>query len=153
MDNCIFCKIIAGEIPSAVIFEDEEFKAILDRFPGNIGHVLVLPKKHYSNIFDIDEDVAGRLFRLATKIAKNMKEVLGFEAMNVVQNNGSLAGQTVHHFHLHLIPRYENDKVMIKWEQLDLTDEQIAEIQNKKNLLRLKSITRSSLRYLGEAFL
>ena len=133
MDNCIFCKIIAGEIPSAVIFEDEEFKAILDRFPGNIGHVLVLPKKHYSNIFDIDEDVAGRLFRLATKIAKNMKEVLGFEAMNVVQNNGSLAGQTVHHFHLHLIPRYENDKVQIKWEQLDLTDEQIAEIQNKKN--------------------
>ena len=134
MDNCIFCKIIAGEIPSAVIFEDEEFKAILDRFPGNTGHVLVLPKKHYSNIFDIDEDVAGRLFRLATKIAKNMKEVLGFEAMNVVQNNGSLAGQTVHHFHLHLIPRYENDKVMIKWEQLDLTDEQIAEIQNKLKL-------------------
>ena len=134
MDNCIFCKIIAGEIPSAVIFEDEEFKAILDRFPGNIGHVLVLPKKHYSNIFDIDEDVAGGLFRLATKIAKNMKEVLGFEAMNVVQNNGSLAGQTVHHFHLHLIPRYENDKVQIKWEQLDLTDEQIAEIQNKLKL-------------------
>ena len=134
MDNCIFCKIIAGEIPSAVIFEDEEFKAILDRFPGNIGHVLVLPKKHYSNIFDIDEDVAGRLFRLATKIAKNMKEVLGFEAMNVVQNNGGLAGQTVHHFHLHLIPRYENDKVQIKWEQLDLTDEQIAEIQNKLKL-------------------
>ena len=134
MDNFIFCKIIAGEIPSAVVFEDEEFKAILDRFPGNIGHVLVLPKKHYSNIFDIDEDVAGRLFRLATKIAKNMKEVLGFEAMNVVQNNGSLAGQTVHHFHLHLIPRYENDKVQIKWEQLDLTDEQIAEIQNKLKL-------------------
>lgn len=134
MDNCIFCKIISGEIPSAVIFEDEEFKAISDRFPGNIGHVLVLPKKHYSNIFDIDEDVAGRLFRLATKIAKNMKEVLGFEAMNVVQNNGSLAGQTVHHFHLHLIPRYENDKVQIKWEQLDLTDEQIAEIQNKLKL-------------------
>ena len=134
MDNCIFCKIIAGEIPSAVIFEDEEFKAILDRFPGNIGHVLVLPKKHYSNIFDIDEDVAGRLFKLVTKIAKNMKEVLGFEAMNVVQNNGSLAGQTVHHFHLHLIPRYENDKVQIKWEQLDLTDEQIAEIQNKLKL-------------------
>ena len=106
----------------------------MDRFPGNIGHVLVLPKKHYSNIFDIDEDVAGRLFRLATKIAKNMKEVLGFEAMNVVQNNGSLAGQTVHHFHLHLIPRYENDKVQIKWEQLDLTDEQIAEIQNKLKL-------------------
>lgn len=131
MDNCIFCKIIAGEIPSAVIFEDDEFKAILDRFPSNIGHVLILPKKHYTNIFDIDEEVAGRLFKLAVKIAKNIKEVLGIEAMNIIQNNGSLAGQTVHHFHLHLIPRYENDSVQVKWKQLDLTDEQISEIQNK----------------------
>ena len=128
MDNCIFCKIIAGEIPSAVIFEDEEFKAILDRFPGNIGHVLVLPKKHYSNIFDIDEDVAGRLFRLATKIAKNMKEVLGFEAMNVVQNNGEAAGQTVMHFHVHLIPRYKNDTVDVKWAQGTLTEDDKKEI-------------------------
>ena len=120
MDNCIFCKIIAGEIPSAVIFEDDEFKAILDRFPSNIGHVLILPKKHYANIF-----------KLAVKIAKNIKEVLGIEAMNIIQNNGSLAGQTVHHFHLHLIPRYENDSVQVKWKQLDLTDEQISEIQNK----------------------
>ena len=131
MDNCIFCKIIAGEIPSAVIFEDDEFKAILDRFPSNIGHVLILPKKHYANIFDIDEEVAGRLFKLAVKIAKNIKEVLGIEAMNIIQNNGCLAGQTVHHFHLHLIPRYENDSVQVKWKQLDLTDEQISEIQNK----------------------
>lgn len=131
MDNCIFCKIIGGEIPSATIYEDDEFKAILDRFPSNIGHVLILPKKHYANIFEIDEEVAGRLFKLAVKIAKNMKEVLGLEAMNLVQNNGSMAGQTVHHFHLHLIPRYEGDTVSVKWDQLDLTDEQIAEVQAK----------------------
>ncbi len=131
MDNCIFCKIIGGDIPSATIYEDDEFKAVLDRFPSNIGHVLILPKKHYANIFEIDEETAGRLFKLAVRIAKNMKEVLGLEAMNLVQNNGTLAGQTVHHFHLHLIPRYEGDTVSVKWEQLDLTDEQIAEVQAK----------------------
>lgn len=134
MDNCIFCKIIAGEIPSATIYEDDKFKVILDRFPGNIGHALVLTKEHYSNIFEIDEDTAAELFRLAVRVAKNMKEVLGFEAMNVVQNNGSLAGQTVHHFHMHLIPRYEGDKVNIKWDQLDLTDEQIAEVREKLSM-------------------
>ena len=134
MDNCIFCKIIAGEIPSATIYEDDKFKVILDRFPGNIGHALVLTKEHYSNIFEIDEDTAAELFRLAVKVAKNMKEVLGFEAMNVVQNNGSLAGQTVHHFHMHLIPREEGDKVNIKWDQLDLTDEQIAEVREKLSM-------------------
>lgn len=114
MDNCIFCKIISGDIPSAAIYEDDEFKAILDRFPSNPGHVLILPKKHYSDIFEIDEETAGRLFKLAVKVAKNMKEALGLEAMNLVQNNGSMAGQTVHHFHLHLIPRYKDDKVQVK---------------------------------------
>lgn len=131
MDNCIFCKIISGDIPSAAIYEDDEFKVILDRFPSNPGHVLILPKKHYSDIFEIDEETAGRLFKLAVKVAKNMKESLGLEAMNLVQNNGSMAGQTVHHFHLHLIPRYKDDKVQVKWEQLDLTDEQIAAMQAK----------------------
>ncbi len=134
MDNCIFCKIISGDIPSATIYENDEFKVILDRFPSNIGHVLILTKKHYANIFEIDEDVAGRLFKLAVKVAKHMNETLNFEAMNIVQNNGELAGQTVHHFHLHLIPRYTNDKVSVKWEQLDLTDEQIAEIQKKLSM-------------------
>lgn len=134
MDNCIFCKIIGGEIPSATIYEDDEFKVILDRFPSNIGHVLILPKKHYADIFEIDEEVAGRLFKLAVRVAKHMKEVLGLEAMNLVQNNGTMAGQTVHHFHLHLIPRYKDDKVSVKWEQLDLTDEQIAEVQAKLKL-------------------
>lgn len=131
MDNCIFCKIISNEISSATIYEDNEFKVIIDRFPSNIGHVLILPKQHYANIFEIDEEVAGRLFKLAVKVAKHMKRVLGFEAMNLVQNNGSMAGQTVHHFHLHLIPRYEGDTVSVKWDQLELTDEQIAEVQNK----------------------
>ena len=111
MSDCIFCKIISGDIPSATVYENDEFKAILDRFPSNKGHVLIMPKTHVANIFEIDPDMAGRLFKLAAQIAPVMKETFGFENMNVVQNNGPIAGQTVNHFHLHLIPRYENDGV------------------------------------------
>ncbi len=131
MSDCIFCKIIAGDIPSATIYENDEFKAILDRFPSNEGHVLIMPKEHCANIFEIDPEKAGRLFTLAAKIARAMKDVLGFENMNVLQNNGPVAGQTVNHFHLHLIPRYENDKVNVSWPQMDLTDEQIESVRAK----------------------
>ena len=127
--DCIFCKIIDGKIPSATILENSEFKVILDRFPGNEGHVLILPKKHYANIFEIEPETAGKLFQLAVLISRAMKASLGFENMNVVQNNGPVAGQTVNHFHLHLIPRYEGDGVDIKWKQLDLTDEQIETVR------------------------
>ena len=105
--DCIFCGIISGEIPSAAIYEDDEFKVILDRFPSAPGHVLILPKRHYADIFEIDPAAAGRLFELAVKVARGMKAKLGFENMNVLQNNGEVAGQTVRHFHLHLIPRYK----------------------------------------------
>jgi len=131
MSDCIFCKIINGEIPSATIYENEEFKVILDRFPANEGHVLILPKQHSADIFEIDPEQAGRLFVLATKIAKEMKKVLGFEHLNVMQNNGTVAGQTVFHFHLHLIPRYENDGITIDYKPMDLTDAQIEEMRNK----------------------
>lgn len=134
MSDCIFCKILNGEIPSATIYEDEEFKVILDRFPANQGHVLILPKAHSANIFEIEPLLAGRLFTLATKIAKEMKNVLGFEHMNVMQNNGTVAGQTVYHFHLHLIPRYENDGITISYKPMDLTDSQIEDMRKKLEL-------------------
>jgi len=125
MNDCIFCKIISGEIGSATIYENEQFKVILDRFPLNEGHILVLPKQHYDNIFDMDPEVGGRLFQLAIRIAGVMKKTLGFENMNVMQNNGLVAGQTVLHFHLHLIPRYENDGLTMSYKPMDLSDEQI----------------------------
>jgi histidine triad (HIT) family protein len=131
MDNCIFCKIIAGEIPSATIYENDEFKVILDRFPSNEGHVLIMPKNHCANIFEADPEMAGRLFALAVKVAKAMKETLGFENMNIVQNNGPVAGQTVNHLHVHLIPRYEGDSVKVTWAQMDLSDEQIESMRAK----------------------
>lgn len=136
MSDCIFCKIIAGEIPSATIYEDDEFKAILDRFPSAEGHVLILPKNHVANIFEIDPAQAGRLFSLAAKLARAIKEELGLEHMNVLQNNGTIAGQTVFHFHLHLIPRKEGDGIQVGWTPMDLTDEQIASMQARlKNLI------------------
>ncbi len=131
MSDCIFCKIIKGEIPSATIFEDDEFKVILDRFPSGEGHVLIIPKNHVANIFEIDEEQAGRLFKLAVKVSKVMKDVLGFENMNVLQNNGEVAGQSVFHFHMHLIPRYENDGINIKWNPTDPTDEDIEAVRKK----------------------
>lgn len=131
MRDCIFCKIIKGEIPSATIFEDDEFKVILDRFPSGEGHVLIIPKNHVANIFEIDEEQAGRLFKLAVKVSKVMKDVLGFENMNVLQNNGEVAGQSVFHFHMHLIPRYENDGINIKWNPTEPTDEDIEAVRKK----------------------
>lgn len=131
MNDCIFCKIIDGAIPSATLFENEEFKVILDRFPASEGHCLILPKNHVANIFEIDPEQAGRLFALATKVAKQMQETLGLSHMNVMQNNGVVAGQTVFHFHLHLIPRHENDGITIAYKPLDLTDEQIAAMREK----------------------
>ena len=134
MSDCIFCKIASGELPSATIYENHEFKVILDRFPANEGHVLILVKEHVANIYEIDPEKAGRLFTLAAKIARIMKERLGFDHMNVMQNNGTVAGQTVFHFHLHLIPRYENDGITIAYKPLELTDEQIEDMRKKLEL-------------------
>lgn len=131
MDDCIFCKIISGEFGSATIYENDEFKVILDRFPANEGHVLILTKEHVTNIFELDPDVGGRLFQLAVQIAGVMKKALGFENMNVIQNNGKIANQTVPHFHLHLIPRYENDGIKMPEKALDLTDEQIESVRKQ----------------------
>lgn len=136
MSDCIFCKIIAGDIPSATIYENEECKVILDRFPSGEGHALILPKNHVANIFEIDPEQAGRLFSLAAKLAKAMKEVLGFEHMNILQNNGTVAGQTVFHFHIHLIPRHEGDGINIGWTPTSPTDEEIAAVKAKlENLI------------------
>ncbi len=131
MSDCIFCKIISGEIGCATIYENDEFKVILDRFPANEGHVLILTKKHVTNIFELEPELGARLFQLAVQIAGVMKKAIGFENMNVMQNNGTIAGQTIHHFHLHLIPRYENDGITITPKAMDLTDEQIESMRQQ----------------------
>ncbi|MDO4170204.1 MAG: HIT family protein [Lachnospiraceae bacterium] len=122
-DECIFCKIANGKIPSATLYEDRNFRVVLDVGPATKGHALILTKEHFDDIFDIDAETAGRLFSLASVVARAMKKVLHCDGMNVLQNNGSIAGQTVFHFHLHLIPRYEGDSVQITWPQGTLEEE------------------------------
>jgi Diadenosine tetraphosphate (Ap4A) hydrolase and other HIT family hydrolases len=117
MNNCIFCKIITGEIPSSTVYEDDNFKAIMDIFPAAKGHVIILPKKHYANLFELEEEVAAKALAVAKKIAIAVKEETNCDGINILQNNGIAAGQTVYHFHIHVIPRYENDKVQITWGQ------------------------------------
>lgn len=115
--DCLFCKIAHGDIPSATIYENSEFRVIMDVSPASRGHALIIPKEHFKDIFDIDAVTAGKLFSLATEVARAMKSVLNCSGMNIVQNNGLIAGQTVFHFHLHLIPRYEGDGVNLGWPQ------------------------------------
>ena len=129
-DDCIFCKIAAGEIPSKTIYEDEKYRVILDLGPATRGHALILPKNHYANLFELPEEDAKEVISLAKKMATVMKEKLGCDGFNLVQNNGESAGQTVFHFHMHLIPRYIGDgnEDKICWNHADLSAEEIAEI-------------------------
>ena len=131
MSNCIFCKIANGEIPSATLYEDEDFRVILDLGPASKGHALILPKAHAANIYEISYYMAAKAMILAKKMTTKMTEVLKCDGFNIVQNNGEPAGQTVFHFHMHLIPRYEGDQVGITWKPGTLTDEVKNEILEK----------------------
>ena len=115
--NCIFCKIIAGEIPCATVYEDEDFKVIMDIAPAAKGHAVILSKKHCANLFELDDDTAAKGLLVARKVAKAMQAELNCDGMNLLQNNGEAAGQTVFHFHMHLIPRYHDDQVKTTWPQ------------------------------------
>lgn len=131
MSDCIFCKIANGEIPSATLYEDEDFRVILDLGPASKGHALILPKAHAANIYEISDDMAAKAMILAKKMATKMTEALKCDGFNIVQNNGEPAGQTVFHFHMHPIPRYEGDQVGITWKPGTLTDEVKNEILEK----------------------
>lgn len=113
MENCIFCKIINNEIPSFTVYEDEDFKAILDLSPATKGHVLIIPKEDAKTLLDLSDEKCSKILIVAKKIATALKEVLGFTSYNLIQNNGRIAGQTVDHFHLHIIPRYSIDEIAL----------------------------------------
>ena len=130
MENCIFCKIANGEIPSATLYEDEDFRVILDLGPASKGHALILPKAHAANIYELPDETAGKAMILAKHMATRLRDGLHCDGFNIVQNNGEIAGQTVFHFHMHLIPRYKNDgnEEKLCWNHADLSAEEIAEI-------------------------
>lgn len=121
-EDCIFCKIAAGEIPAATLYEDEDFRVILDLGPASRGHALILPKEHYADLSEIREETAEKVLPLAKKMSAAMTKALGCAGINLVQNNGEAAGQTVRHFHMHIIPRYTNGPKIVAWEPGSLSD-------------------------------
>ena len=127
-EDCIFCKIANGDIPSKTLYEDEDFRVILDLGPATKGHALILPKEHADNLYELPDETASKVFVLAKKLAMKMKEKLNCDGLNIVQNNGEAAGQTVQHFHMHLIPRYKGDQVGITWHPGELNDADKEEI-------------------------
>ena len=114
-DDCIFCKIANGEIPSATVYEDSICRVILDVNPANKGHALIIPKEHFDNIYSMDAETAAKIFTIATEVAKAQKAEPNPDGLNILQNNGEAAGQTVFHFHMHLVPRYIKDNVTMTW--------------------------------------
>lgn len=129
--DCIFCKIANGEIPSKTLYEDEAFRVILDLQPATRGHALILPKEHSANLYELPEETAGQLMRLAKKMACAMRERLNCDGVNLVQNNGEAAGQTISHFHLHVIPRYVNDGQNINWVPGEATQEELEAVRKE----------------------
>lgn len=130
-EDCIFCKIANGEIPSKTIYEDDAFRVILDLAPATRGHALILPKEHADNLYDLPEELAGSVMKLAKKITIRMKERLHADGFNLVQNNEESAGQTVPHFHLHLIPRYRGDNQQLGWKPGQVSQEELEEIRRQ----------------------
>lgn len=129
-NNCIFCKIANGEIPSKTVYEDDNFRVFLDLGPASKGHALIAPKDHYANLYELPENTAADVMRLAKKMALQIKDKLQCDGLNLVQNNGEAAGQTVHHFHMHVIPRYEGDGQKIGWKPGEPTQEELEEIRS-----------------------
>ena len=115
-DNCIFCKLANGDIPTLTLYEDEDFRVIFDAAPATVGHALILPKNHFKNIYDIDEETIGKAYKLAKKLACIMTDVFDADGFNILQNNNECAGQTVFHYHIHLIPRYEGQTAILGWK-------------------------------------
>lgn len=130
-DDCIFCKLANGVFPTNSIYEDDKFNVILDNGPATKGHALILPKEHADDLFELPDETAAEAFKLAKKLGKHIVETLGADGLNVVQNNGEAAGQTVRHFHLHLIPRYNNDGQKIQWEPTSPSSEELVKIKEE----------------------
>lgn len=127
-EDCIFCKLANGVIPTNSIYEDDKFKVILDMGPATKGHALILPKDHADNLLGLDDETAAAAMVLAKKLAAKMMDKLSADGLNVVQNNGEVAGQTVMHYHLHLIPRYKEDGQHISWKPQEAAAEELKEV-------------------------
>ena len=134
MHECIFCKIVNGDIPAAKVFENEHVVAFLDISQVTKGHTLVIPKVHKENIYELTPEIAGNLFEVVPRIANSIKEQFNPIGLNLLNNNGEQAGQSVFHYHIHIIPRYgKGDGFGAVWKsnQSDYTPEMLKEIASQ----------------------
>lgn len=132
MENeCIFCKIVAGTLPSAKIYEDERVVAVLDIFPACPGHTLVIPRDHHTDIFDTPEKTLEAVSRASKKVAARLKETLGVRAVNVINNSGADAGQVVFHLHYHVVPRTGGDGLDFKLNRGKADSKYLAEMSDR----------------------
>ncbi len=129
--ECIFCAIVDGKIPSAKVYENEHVFAFMDIAPANPGHLLIIPKQHYRNIFDMPADVGSKIMEAAIPLAAAIREALKPDGLNLFQSNEPAAFQTVFHFHLHLIPRWEGDPLRLPWRPSEGNIEKINDIASK----------------------
>lgn len=130
-ENCIFCKLANGDIPTATVYEDEYLRAIMDAAPANKGHIIILPKSHAADIYELNDEYVSRAFVLAKKLAVALKKLTGCDGVNILQNNGGAAGQTVFHFHVHVIPRFTDDDCTIVWKPTSYDDGEASEVAKK----------------------
>ena len=128
---CIFCKIVNGDIPSYKVYEDNDFLAFLDISQAELGHTLVVPKKHFDNFLELDDETAKKLVVIIKDLARKIKKATGAEGINILNNNGEAAGQSVNHVHFHIIPRYKNDDLIIKFTEHKLSNEDFLSLVDK----------------------
>ncbi len=129
--ECIFCKIVKGDIPCAKVFEDDKVLSFLDISPANKGHALIVTKNHYETLLDIPDEDLNDLMIKARKIARAMSSALGSEGFNVLMNNKKVAGQLVPHAHVHIIPRFNGDGIELNWKTKKYDDKEIDEYKEK----------------------
>ena len=131
MADCVFCRIVAKEIPATLVHEDEHTLAFMDIGQVNPGHVLVAVKPHVENIYALDEAQAASVFRTATRVSRAIRDAFAPQGLSVYQANGKAAGQTVFHFHVHLVPRHEDDGMALTWPVKNPPREKLAEYAEK----------------------
>ena len=131
MDDCLFCKIVEGKIPAAKVYEDANVICFLDIMPANKGHCLVVPRKHSQNLTEIDEDDLFAVMQATKKVARALSLCFGNGSFNLVMNNGKEAGQVVNHTHVHLIPRFQKDRLRLKWSHLKYEDKEMNDVAEK----------------------
>jgi len=128
VDNCIFCKILAGETPAHFVYEDDLVVAFLSLEQPNPYKVIVIPRDHVEMIYDLNDEQASAIFRATVKIARSVRDASKCEGLNLVQSNGSVGQQDVFHFHLHIVPRFSGDHIILDWDNTPASQEELSKI-------------------------